>query len=240
MFVLDNWPITVNISVNDAILVWRVCCIFPGNIWVRIPVCCLGLASSVLALVFSICGSVEFLRGEEGESLSGPEKLGMLPTSWIAVSLFTNVVCIGLIGHIAWKNRAQLLRSKQTSPVQRILSLLVESGVVFVLLQITLVITQSIERPPFSPQDVAFASLIRAVTLCAAIVPSLVLVIVSRENSLSYSDGSLGSIDGGPFEWVVAKSPFESQGALKWNAEPVVIRLDTVKAVEMFATSDEV
>ncbi|KAH8824144.1 hypothetical protein DL96DRAFT_248483 [Flagelloscypha sp. PMI_526] len=178
------------------ILVWHVCCLFPGNIGVRFPMCCLGLASSVLALIFSICGSVEFLKGEGGVTLSGPEKLGMLPTAWIAVSIFTNVVCIGLISRIAWKHRATLLRSKQTNPVQRILSLLVESGVAFVLLQITLVITQSIDRPLLSVQDVAFASLIRAVTICAAIVPSLVLVIVSREDSLSHSDGSLGPLMG--------------------------------------------
>ncbi|KAH8831089.1 hypothetical protein DL96DRAFT_1586432 [Flagelloscypha sp. PMI_526] len=240
MFVLDNWPMNVNMSVNDAILVWRVCCLFSRNIWVRIPVCLLGAVSSGLALALAIGGSVELLKGEEGETLSGTEKLPDLPTVWMAVSIFTNVVCIGLISRIAWQHRATLLLSKRTSSVQKILSLLVESGVVFVLLQITLVVTQSIPRPLLSTQDIAFASIIRAVTISAAIVPPLVLVIVSQGDSLSHSDGSPGPFDGESMEWEVVKPPFDLEGASNWNTEPVVIRIDTVTTVERPTTGDEV
>ncbi|KAH8831101.1 hypothetical protein DL96DRAFT_808377 [Flagelloscypha sp. PMI_526] len=241
IFVFDEWPMNVNMSVNDAILVWRVCCLFPHNVWVRVSVCFLGIASGALALALAIGASVYRLTGGEEDTLSGTERLGALPTAWIAVSIFTNMVCIGLISRIAWKHRTTLLRSKSTSSIQKILSFLVESGVIFVILQLTMFITQCIERPLLSPQDITATSIVRAATLSAAIVPSLVLVVVSQEGSLSHGDGKPGPLDDEISTWKIAKDTSASLDEVsKWNAETFVIQADMMSPHWRFAPSYEV
>ncbi|KAH8831167.1 hypothetical protein DL96DRAFT_1812072 [Flagelloscypha sp. PMI_526] len=229
VFKLENWPLSVNMSVNDAILVWRVFCLFPHNIWVRASCHYTGLS-----LTISIGGTLAIVRGDEGNTLSGTEGMGATLTAWIAVSIFTNLVCIGLIGRIAWQvtpppsvlqfHRKLLLGSKQTSPVQKILSLLVESGVIFICIQVTLFIIKRIERPLLSPQDIAARSVMIAVIVCAAIMPSLVLIVVSQEGSLAHS-GHDSKIS----EWKVAKNTLASQPAtFKWNGEADAVRTDVI------------
>ncbi|KAH8831103.1 hypothetical protein DL96DRAFT_1812022 [Flagelloscypha sp. PMI_526] len=241
IFVLGNWPMNVNISVNDAILVWRVCCLFPHNIWIRVSVCILGITSGGLALTIATWGSVDVLRGNEGNTLSGTERMEPLTTAWITISIFTNMVCIGLIGRIAWKHRTMLLGSTRTSSVQKILSLLIESGVVLVALQVTFLITQSIERPLLSPEDIATNSIVRAATISAAIVPSLVLVVVSQEDSLSQGDGRPGPLDDEISAWKVAKNTFSSQNVLsRRNSETSIIQTDTITPHWRFGTGGEV
>ncbi|KAH8831170.1 hypothetical protein DL96DRAFT_1586709 [Flagelloscypha sp. PMI_526] len=221
VFALENWPLAVNMSVNDAILVWRVFCLFPHNIWVRASVCLLGVASTVLAVRISIGGTLEIVRGDEGNTLSGTEITGPTITSWIVVSILTNLVCIGLIGRIAWFHRKLLLGFKQTGPVQKILSLLIESGVVFIFIQLTMVVIRRVERPILSPQDIAARSVMIAASSIAAITPSLVLIIVSQEGSLAYSgDNSKNS---------ELKIAFNSQRATSnWNTETDVLHTNGI------------
>ncbi|KAH8826592.1 hypothetical protein DL96DRAFT_1608426 [Flagelloscypha sp. PMI_526] len=188
IFSWENWPQPLNFAVNDAILVWRVHCLFPHNRLVKIFTTALGLGSVVTCLTYSIYNAVaDKAAGAAGPTvnvLSGYTSISSLRLAYWILSFLTNVACTGVIGWIAWQHR-RVIQEKSATTVQKVLALLVESGVLFIVVQILMITFGVIDVPVLSPTDIVARSITHAAIVCSAIVPTLVIVIVSRDESLA-------------------------------------------------------
>jgi len=124
--------------------------------------------------------------------------------SW-SLSLGTNFIATVLISWQAWKQRKFLRNylghSKRRTQVERIFSLLVESGILYCLTQIVLVVTWFVPLP----NTTAWASdLIGAAAVqLSGIYPTVIVVLVSLQRSLmeatQLSTDSSDSDSGGVF-----------------------------------------
>ncbi|KAM5539166.1 hypothetical protein V8D89_007039 [Ganoderma adspersum] len=209
-----SWMMTAalatNLLIGDSIVWWRVCAVWPRNR----AVCCLGPLLIVLVFAFGVktlCGEQRCLDPPQvPQALFGDNAFA---DACAVLSLAVNVLATALIGYKAWVHR-RLLRGQfghgpgQQSRVVKALALLVESGTIYCLLLIMVVVYQATPSL-FATPDVHENALLRAVaeyTLacfvpvigCArgqAIYPVLIIVIVALnwspiEHGLSGCDGS--------------------------------------------------
>lgn len=77
-----------------------------------------------------------------------------------------------------------LSESRQSSPIQKIFILLVETGVAFIAIQVTMIALSSTSLEALTTTDMVSHVITNVILYCAAIVPTLVLVIVSEQRSV--------------------------------------------------------
>lgn len=77
----------------------------------------------------------------------------------------------------------------KSSPVQRILAFLVESGGVFMVLQITLIILNTFPSITLTPVEVFSRGMNAAGVMLTAMYPALVLILVDRESARADEQG---------------------------------------------------
>lgn len=169
--------------VGDMIVVWRAWTLWNDNRKLMIvPMC---LLASTLAVVITACGlRIRLAYGDvEVIDVIGTR---MQQTSW-ALSLATNMVATSLIAYKAWKHqksiRSNLGSLKRPTKIQKILALLVGSGLLYCILLITLIIGIYVNIP--GTGGAAVDSIFMAVCVqLAAIYPTLVIVLVSLEKTV--------------------------------------------------------
>ncbi|KAF9077064.1 hypothetical protein BDP27DRAFT_1209574 [Rhodocollybia butyracea] len=193
----------VTFVLGDAMVVWRAYVLWPpGNKWrfFVLPVTLL-VGSVVTALLVGGWKVKAFHADSDALEL---ELNDTQIVSW-SLSLGTNFIATVLISWQAWKQRKFLRNylghSKRRTQVERIFSLLVESGILYCLTQIVLVVTWFVPLP----NTTAWASdLIGAAAVqLSGIYPTVIVVLVSLQRSLmeatQLSTDSSDSDSGGVF-----------------------------------------
>lgn len=169
--------------VGDMIVVWRAWTLWNDNR--KLMIVPMSLLASTLAVVITACGlRIRLAYGDvEVIDVIGAR---MQQTSW-ALSLATNMVATSLIAYKAWKHqksiRSNLGSLKRPTKIQKILALLVGSGLLYCILWITLIIGIYVNIPGTGGSAVDSIFMAVCVQL-AAIYPTLVIVLVSLEKTV--------------------------------------------------------
>jgi hypothetical protein len=178
---IQFWGANLTVVVSDMIVIWRAWTLFQDHErWIIVVPCILWLGT--LAMNFSylipLSTPTGYLRYSESDSASSK----VITT--ISLSVATNALTTIIIGYKLWCYRADIVRnlglSRCASPVQKILILLVESGVVYCMIQIGYLVT-SLHADPNLFGVVVFAQLYSAVS---AIYPTAVIVLVESQRSM--------------------------------------------------------
>ncbi|KAM5539188.1 hypothetical protein V8D89_007061 [Ganoderma adspersum] len=208
----QSWMMTIALGINliigDSIVWWRVCAV-----WRNRPMYCLG--PLLIALIFGF--GVKALDGVHAcvDPCRQPQMLlqdGFFVNACAVLSLALNILATGLIGYKAWcgiyayihRVHRRLLRGhfghgRRKSRVVKALALLVESGTIYCLLLIIVVVYQA-SSALFAAPGVRQNTFLRTVAdytyACfipiIAIYPVLIIVIVA----LNWSPIEHGLTDG--------------------------------------------
>ncbi|THU78062.1 hypothetical protein K435DRAFT_877057 [Dendrothele bispora CBS 962.96] len=186
--IVANFMERMNFLISDGIVVWRAWIMFPHNIVVRsmLAICMIG--SFVGTFVDVGISSVRFLR----DPTNTGEKSGLLIMA--LPFIITNAVATGTIGWKAWCHHKDIkqnldLSGNSISRVQKVLLLLVESGVVYCALWIAYTIV-SFE----GAQSTSFQVYSSAMPSISALYPILIILIAALENSKD-DPGFNGNLD---------------------------------------------
>ncbi|KAF7320486.1 hypothetical protein HMN09_00132100 [Mycena chlorophos] len=198
---MDNWPTPLavpvealfmfNMIVGDSVVIWRVWSIYGRSLRaIAIPALFL-LASLGFTITDIICLTTSGYGRNSTVAGSGAICPNAELISW-AVSVGTNASCTILIGIKAWKHR-RLMRTLQMSSssprfsVDRVLSLLVESGSIYCLFldQLTQVV---LFLPESDTNYYAFYILGALGDQISGLYPTLIIVIVNFHQTIWDAD----------------------------------------------------
>ncbi|TBU49525.1 hypothetical protein BD309DRAFT_909808 [Dichomitus squalens] len=186
----QSWMITIslmtNIATGDSIVWWRA-----YSVWRSRVVCAIGvlLIALMLGLGVTVLSSVHHCI----EPCKQPELLfpkGFLGDACAGTSLLLNIAATCLIGYKAWEHkrflREHLGAGKRRTRMMRVLALLVESGSVYCLLLLVVLVYEATPALTLSP-DVHQSGFFNAIAYYTyacfipvmAIYPVLIIIIVT-------------------------------------------------------------
>ncbi|THV03353.1 hypothetical protein K435DRAFT_962517 [Dendrothele bispora CBS 962.96] len=176
--VVGNFMDRMNYLISDGIVVWRAWIMFPHNTVARsvLAICMIG--SFVGTFVDAGISSARFLRHFDDNGKKGDLLIIALPL------IITNAVATGVIGWKAWSHYKNIkqnlnLSVSSISRVQKVLLLLVESGVIYCALWTTYTTISLIG----SSGSVSFQVYSSAMPFMSALYPILIVLIAALENS---------------------------------------------------------
>ncbi|KAF8823211.1 hypothetical protein HHX47_DHR10000135 [Lentinula edodes] len=147
---LSSWPPTLNLCIGDLLVVWRAIAIWNGNKPVKWGLIFLMIVNGVINFaqaVLSEISSVDPVRTRQTNAAS------------LDISLATNAIATGLIALKFWNYRRSVrsvLGRDKFTEVQNLLSLLVESGAIFLMLQLTMAVLLNLDIDSIESQSNAF------------------------------------------------------------------------------------
>ncbi|KAH7879179.1 uncharacterized protein C8R40DRAFT_1166431 [Lentinula edodes] len=149
---LSSWPPTLNLCIGDLLVVWRAIAIWNGNQPVKWGLIFLmivngGKIINFAQAVLSEISSVDPVRTRQTNAAS------------LDISLATNAIATGLIALKFWNYRRSVrsvLGRDKFTEVQNLLSLLVESGAIFLMLQLTMAVLLNLDIDSIESQSNAF------------------------------------------------------------------------------------
>ncbi|KAJ6469899.1 hypothetical protein C8R45DRAFT_1105006 [Mycena sanguinolenta] len=218
----------LNMIVADAVLIWRTWAVYQGRIRAIAIPCVLLLTAFVFALIDITC---DFAEGQLAETTCRPPS-GLIVWSF---SVGTNVVCTAFIGWKAWQHR-KVMKHLNTGgkyhgmSTENILSLLVESGLIYSALWIIQIIGY-LDLEPYSPLYYFLQVLAGLGHQMTGLYPTLIIVIVNFkrtiwEHPITLDDPTYPN----SLQWAVKTN--RSGATRKSNACPEVsIHLETVGEV---------
>ncbi|KAF5369720.1 hypothetical protein D9615_010157 [Tricholomella constricta] len=166
---------------SDAVVIWRAWVLYPDKLWIMLVPCALvsgtiGVTVAFLVLVF---------KSIQNHKLD-PASSDMFSVS-LALSLGTNIVATSLIFYRLWGHLRSLRRmgnkQKSTTPAQKILIVLVESGLVYCALQTTTLVLEFVPTSRVSSVNIAGSVIMGFLVLVTAMYPSIVVTLVSLQRS---------------------------------------------------------
>ncbi|KAI0029373.1 hypothetical protein K488DRAFT_28803, partial [Vararia minispora EC-137] len=170
----------INYILSDAVVVWRAWTLWPQRRWLIFPVPFFFISGSLMT-TFVIGGlKIRALTNDSDEIELVLAYMQIV--SW-SLSLGTNFVATVLVGLKAWKFRRSIGRDLKDSErrvrVEKILTLLVETGALYCFTQVALVVSWFI---PLS-NTTAWASDVfdAAAVQLAAIYPTVIIALVSLD-----------------------------------------------------------
>ncbi|KAH8832128.1 hypothetical protein DL96DRAFT_1590014 [Flagelloscypha sp. PMI_526] len=181
----------INLSLVDAIVVWRAYVLWPNQRLIR-----LTLAGSLLITVlFSLILMV---------FTPEPEKYGMSLVTCNALNIFRDVLALAvnvyatiLIAYQGWSLEKTMEGTGAPRPLAaKVLAILVEGGVVLAVLQVLMISLGIITANTLDPADgsyIAFTVVTEILIAASAIYPSMITILVSRVQEPSTSSKSNGS-----------------------------------------------
>ncbi|EJD06700.1 uncharacterized protein FOMMEDRAFT_63622, partial [Fomitiporia mediterranea MF3/22] len=181
LYSLFNALVLVNYIVTDSVVVWRAWVLCKNS----------GTSIFVIPFLFLACTSVSVVAtiGLRVTMDVRPVDLNRaIDISQIAnlvLSLITNISATSIIGFRAWQHRqsirTMISRERETSTkVERILTLLVESGLIYCISGVIVLIASVIRLPYHTLGDVYTPVHVQV----AGIYPTIVLILVSQQRSL--------------------------------------------------------
>ncbi|KAJ7072053.1 hypothetical protein C8F01DRAFT_225998 [Mycena amicta] len=212
-FVIFNAIILINFIISDALVVWRarlICApehrkymILPSGFVVLTSLSVATLIGLRIAAVWSV---------SLGASPGFRTVIDILQVNGVNLSLISNLTTTSVVGVTAWQHRETVrIGFKRSTQGNRILKLLLESGVVYCMLGVLSLVT-SLIRLPYNTLGDLYTPI--SVLMAGAYTPTILLLVNSKR---SLSDASfLGSMDlsdnDPPQIDVVATSPLTAGG----------------------------
>ncbi|KAF8068997.1 hypothetical protein FPV67DRAFT_1490657, partial [Lyophyllum atratum] len=196
-----GWVIVL-LSINsDFVVIWRAWILFFGQRWMMIFPLCLFLATLATAVAhFILSGLIlvdydTWVAGLTQASDMGVYAARLFGASWI-LSLAFNIITTLLMAYKLWA-LGRLLggRRRKTSHVQKVMSILVESGMVYSLLQLANVIMDyrvDVNASAYAPIRYFQNVFWNVYTVFTAMYPSLIVVLVSQQRSMVETFGFSG------------------------------------------------
>ncbi|RDX42086.1 hypothetical protein OH76DRAFT_144034 [Lentinus brumalis] len=211
---IGTTALTVNVVIGDSIVWWRAWVLWPDNRVVR-SICAIVIMLTTLTGVLDTKDACRMQAAAAGNTIPAPQLgLGSVATrgtmfsgdAWgIAAGLssfLTNAIATSLIAYRAWEHRRVVMsylrgQSRRTQ-VERTLALLVESGLLYCALWLTIVVYE-LSSMSLVPADSVFANRFYYVMEGCAVAligmyPTLVIIMCavdkSRYEKASDDDGA--------------------------------------------------
>ncbi|KAF5376319.1 hypothetical protein D9615_008462 [Tricholomella constricta] len=179
---------------NDSVVIWRAWVLYPDKQWIML-VPCAFLFGTTGATIAHFVLDVRFYQFSMLNTTPGN-----LFKAFLTLSLGTNVTATSLIFYKLWGHlrflRSMGIKQNFTSPAQKILIVLVESGLAYCALQLSIIVIQFVQLPtlPFSFTSSVF---INFLMLMSAMYPSIVILLVNLQGSTTESFISISSTEVG-------------------------------------------
>ncbi|KAJ3555403.1 hypothetical protein NM688_g2596 [Phlebia brevispora] len=181
-----NAVVLFNYIFGDAIVVWRswVLCRAEYGKLLFIPMVLLVLTTLTVlgTITVKVSTFLVFVNGTPGSVTS---VINVLQVSTLAVSFLTNVAATGFISHKAWRHRVfvkeALNKREKTTRVERVFTLLIESGLAYCVSG-ALVLIFTFVQLPFGTLGDIYAPINAQI---AGIYPTIVVVLVGLERTLN-------------------------------------------------------
>ncbi|KAF8230508.1 hypothetical protein L208DRAFT_1400478 [Tricholoma matsutake] len=161
--------------INDIVVIWRAWVLFPQRQWVMI-------GPLFFLLVAFVTVSISFAMTEKSQNM-----WNIMTNCSLAASTVTNLLATLLIAYKLWdyqKATKNLGLKKQQSPVQKVLFLLVESGVIFLILQLANLLLGILTPNPGTATYYAYVVFSSIYYELVAMYPALILIIVNKKHSI--------------------------------------------------------
>ncbi|KAJ7072055.1 hypothetical protein C8F01DRAFT_226258 [Mycena amicta] len=209
---LFNSLMLINYVISDGVVVWRawIICLRHHRkfLWITVVFLVATTLAVLLTIVFRIAGTIispiESLPTRTGLG-RGIDVLQVLTTF---TSLMSNLTATGVVSATAWGHwksiRSALSNSKASSTrTNHILLLVVESGVLYCISALITLVASVVRLPQGTLGDIYIPVSVQI----AGAYPSIVLLLVSTERSLSDSTFGGDSNSTGVLSTVVASHP---------------------------------
>ncbi|KAG6908013.1 hypothetical protein DXG01_006548 [Tephrocybe rancida] len=186
--IIGQWTSDLMPILSDIVVIWRCWVLFPERQWVMAFPIFFLLTS--MASTFTFLGMVSTFEGYAAIIYKGGSKhqLYRLYSTGIALSCATNLVATALIGYKLWTYGRFITvnnETKKQTPVSNILSILVESGVVFCCLQVGFLIVDTVPQVQVPEAGYIIDSIYSmGYTTLAAMYPTIVVVLVDSQRSI--------------------------------------------------------
>ncbi|KAG5644237.1 hypothetical protein DXG03_008832 [Asterophora parasitica] len=182
-YFIQGWMETLLVIMGDGIVVWRAWALFPGETWMMIGPCVLLFATAATKTTWAA------LYSKKDYNLLSPKgsPLSRLNDAGLALSLGTNFLTTCLILYKLWTHRsfqAALGLKKRSSPVERVMLILVESGVLLLAIQLGSLITDLVPYNPQAPMQYVGSIFYAVWIMSMTLYPSAVVFLVDQERSL--------------------------------------------------------
>jgi len=192
----------VNFILTDGVVIWRAWVLCPEQSKFVLVFPIVLLAINTLVYMAVVATRVGLMLTAVGTPIHGAlaHTIDVAQMTNSVLSLFTNILGTLTISNKAWKYRKSLMNadvgSQMTTPATRVLGLLIESGVLYILIGVIAVVSLLI---PLTLGKLGTIVMPVAVQL-AGMYPIIVLLLVDQDRSLSattcYTTGSVKSISG--------------------------------------------
>ncbi|KAF8061864.1 hypothetical protein FPV67DRAFT_1673474 [Lyophyllum atratum] len=170
---VQKWEPHLVTIISDGVVIWRTWVLFPDQIWVKLATLALFFGTVSTALGYQVTDTVATVPLFEAS---------------LALSLVTNAVSTILILYRLWAHlrswRDAGLQRKLTSPVSKVMLVLVESGLVYCTIQALSLALFLAPFKPYSPADIAYNFITQMADVLTAMYPSIIVVLVASQRSM--------------------------------------------------------
>ncbi|KAJ3799791.1 hypothetical protein GGU11DRAFT_775866 [Lentinula aff. detonsa] len=184
---LEHWEVAIvvfsrmNYLISDAIVIWRAWVLYDDRLYLRILLILCGLGSTIGVALDSAFVLKQAFSNGTGEATALTRIRVLMPV----MLLITNIIATAIIALKVWEYRRSIKINlgKQTrkTSVERVLVLLLESGVVYCVCWIVSIIALTPGTLSFIGENV-FATMLPNLT---AIYPTLIIIFVAARRSYS-------------------------------------------------------
>ncbi|KAF8145301.1 hypothetical protein K438DRAFT_1991936 [Mycena galopus ATCC 62051] len=182
-FDLFNALVLINFVLSDGIVAWRAwvisrrdfrrCIVIPVAFW------SVTIISTTALIILRIFDLNTHERNRNNNTFV--KVISVLQLQNMATSLLSNISATGLIGFTAWRHRQAIKASfHERSKVNQVLSLLIESGVLYCFTGVIGVVSQLIGLPHGTLNDLCLSDNIQ---FAGAYAPAVLLLISSHQSS---------------------------------------------------------
>ncbi|KAF8068995.1 hypothetical protein FPV67DRAFT_1100792 [Lyophyllum atratum] len=194
-----GWVIVLLSLNSDIVVVWRAWILFSDQRWMMILPLCLFLGTAGAAIAHIILSGLLLVDYDtwvagltQGNDL-GVHSARLFGASWILSLVFNGITTLLMIYKFWTLNRLLRGRRRKTSHVQKVMSILVETGMVYTLFQLANVVMEyTVNTAVYSPAIYFQNVFWNVYTVFAAMYPSLVVVLVNQHRSLVETFGFSG------------------------------------------------
>ncbi|KAF5378553.1 hypothetical protein D9615_007037 [Tricholomella constricta] len=170
-------PMVLSI-LSDSVVIWRAWVLYPDKQWIMLVPCALLFGTIGVTIAYLVI----FLKGVQYPALQP-----ILFLASLTFSLATNVVATSLIFYKLWGHlrflRRMGIKQNSTSSAQKILIVLVDTGLAYCALQITVIGLEFAPTPQYLSMRQATLIVLFVLNLVTGMYPSIVIVLVSLQRS---------------------------------------------------------
>nr|GAT58586.1 predicted protein [Mycena chlorophos] len=191
---LFNAIVLVNYVLGDCVVIWRTMVISPREYrkWLRIPIVLVGISalSAICTIIFRAIGTAEFPFDPMPDDNYLTEGIEILQFINLGTSLFSNITATTIVAVIAYQHRKvlrQAFKEHRLPQGDRILRLLVDSGLLYCISQLATIIFSAIRLPLGTLGDVYSPVSFHI----AGAYPLMIFLLVKAEIALDQAEVSL-------------------------------------------------